>query len=120
MDEQQVIEMLVKDIPSLKDSLTEEDGMLYLQISIFAKYTQSHIDKGDKKQVKHCFELSRLFLMEGNKEIKNAIGVSYLAHLNFMDQKIHRSWAFVLLPVILKEALRDYNRYCSQLFNKEE
>ncbi len=41
---------------------------------------------------------------DGDDDVRNAIGVAFLEHLNFQDGKVRREWAFALLPAGLRAA----------------
>jgi hypothetical protein len=56
--------------------------------------------------VKKHFEFVRKADLTGDSTVQNAVGVSYLEHLNFRDGKRHRSWAWDLLPEPLREEAR--------------
>ena len=51
-----------------------------------------------------CFGVADRANRDGDDEVRNAIGLAFLAHLNFHDGKVQRAWAFALLPASLKEA----------------
>jgi len=51
-------------------------------------------------------------LRDGDEDVKNALYVSYLEHLEFQDGKRARAWAKAAMPPALHEAwqsVTDYN-----------
>ena len=84
--------------PGLVAELDEEDGLLHLETACFARLCQRAIDTGDRVLVRRCFRLARVAAMEGDAGVQNAIGVSFIEHLNFRDGKVQRRWAYDLLP----------------------
>ena len=81
-------------------------GLLHVETRCFARYTQSAIDSADRVRVASCFEFARTAWLHGDGEVQNALGVSYIEHLNFVDGKAFRSWAFDQLPEVLREQAR--------------
>ena len=94
------------EFPELSSILDEDAGLFYLQVGSLARCTQAAIDDGHREEVKRQFEFVRKADLAGDREVQNALGVSYLEHLNFQDGKRHRSWAWDLLPEPLKEEAR--------------
>jgi hypothetical protein len=104
IDRQQFVEAVVAAFPSLEADMRDETwvGLVHLEASAFARYTQEQIDTENRVELKRCFEFARRFLLEGTDDLKNAIAVSYLEHLNLSDQKRNRSWALEEMPEVLK------------------
>ena len=100
INRQGMVEMLIEEFPGLEEDITDENwaGLVHLEASSFARYTQRQVDQGDKVELKRCFEVARKLVLEGDESIENAMHVSYLEHLNLRDGKIARSWALDLLP----------------------
>ena len=116
MNQRDAINFFLREIPSLQERINRQD-FFHCQVSLFATYTQEQIHNVNKKELKKCFEVARKCLLNGDQEVKNALVVSYLAHLNFADQKKIRSWAKTLLPELLKKELNQYEDYSKHLFN---
>ena len=63
------------------------------------------MDSGDRTRMLKCFDFARRAWMDCDPDVQNALGVSYLEHLNFDDGKVPRVWAFALLaPPLQAEA----------------
>ena len=93
------------DFPELTDELNDEvwRGLLHLETACLTRFVQSAIDRGDRRDVARCFEFARRWWMAGDGVVQNALGVSFIEHLDFNDGKVLRSWAFDLLPLALQE-----------------
>jgi hypothetical protein len=104
IDRQQFVEEAVKAFPEFESDIRDSTwaGLLHLEVSAFARYTQRQIDGEHHAELKRCFELARRALLEGTPDLKNAIAVSYLEHLDFSDQKRRRSWALGVMPEVLR------------------
>jgi hypothetical protein len=116
-----LISGLNERFPELKDELADEcwAGLLHLEVSCFARLTQMAIDDGDRDLLKRCFDFARTTFHNADDEVKNAMYVSYLEHLNFSDsKKTRRSWAFVLMLPALQQGYRDIMKYLEDLPKK--
>jgi hypothetical protein len=94
------------EFPELASELDDDAGLFYLQVGSLARHTQAAIDDGDRVEVQKQFEFVRKADLAGDPEVQNAIGVSYLEHLNFQDRKRQRSWAWDILPEPLRGSAR--------------
>lgn len=105
IDRHELVETVVRTFPSVEADIREQawSGLFHLEVSSFARYTQQQIDASNHSELKRCFGLVRRFLLEGDDDVKNAIGVSYLEHLNLRDQKKSRSWALDEMPEIVRQ-----------------
>ena len=106
---EQMVAILLAEFPSIEGDLLDETwaDLLHPQMGCFARYTQERIDEGDRDAVRRCFELANRFLEEGTEELQNAVGVSFLEHLNLKDGKRTRAWARALMAVRLR---REFNK----------
>jgi hypothetical protein len=104
IDRHQFVEEAVKAFPQLEPDIRDSTwaGLVHLEVSAFCRYTQQQIDGEHRAELKCCFELARRALLEGTPDLKNAIAVSYLEHLNLRDQKRRRSWALEVMPEVLR------------------
>jgi len=95
---------LKETFPSIRDDVSQQYGLLHLEMHSFCYFTRAAIDKGEKNDVIRAFQIAEKYMRYGNSEMQNAVGVSYLEHLNFSDGKVRRSWAKCLLPPTVREA----------------
>jgi hypothetical protein len=94
------------EFQDLSAEIDDDAGLFYLRVGSLARHTQAAIEDGDRAEVQRQFEFVRRADLAGDSEVQNALGVSYLEHLNFQDGKRHRAWAWDLLPEPLKSSAR--------------
>lgn len=94
------------DFPELTDELNDEcwRGLLHLETACLARLVQSAIDGGDRRRVVRCFEFVRRWWLAADDDVQKALAVSFIENLDFNDGKVHRAWAFDLLPPALQES----------------
>ena len=104
MEPEDFVQALSSKFTALAPQLLDDEieGLFALQVGRFRSWFQDAIDRGDETVVNDCFGLARSAQMEGNDRVVNSIGVSFVAHLNFVDGKVSRSWAYEALPPELK------------------
>lgn len=91
--------------PELAPALDQEEwrGLLHVETGRFAAFCREAIDAGDRDLVQKCYSFARRSAMDGTDEVQNAIGVSFIEHLNFQDGEVPRRWAYDVLPPRLKD-----------------
>ncbi len=104
VDFTKMLAILLKQFPEIAEDLTDDDlaGLGYMQVACFMRYTQRQIDEGRKPELQRCFDTARRFMLEGDDELQNAMGVAYLEHLNLKDGKRPRRWALAVMPEPLR------------------
>lgn len=68
-----------------------------------ARLTQRAVDGGDRPSVTTCFVTALESWDEGDEQVQNSIGLSYLCQLNFDDGRVRRAWAWPLLHPTCKK-----------------
>lgn len=81
-------------------------------------YTQAVIDEENASEVKKCFDLAYRLFRDADADLKNALYVSYLEHLNLEDGRARRAWARRLMSPLLQQGHREINDYLDDLFRK--
>lgn len=96
--------VLYEDFPAVRRDIAAADmgGLLYLEMGQFARYVNGVIEDGDEDELVRCYALAERGSAEGSWPVWNAVGVSFLEHLNFQDGRARREWAFDLLPPHLR------------------
>ena len=102
MDATEFEELVLSRFPNLRKDFEEWEGSLHLQVSKFWRFTQSAIEARSLGVVSECFEIATYALSEGNDELRNAIYVSYLEHLDLRSEA--GKYAANLMPPKLEEA----------------
>lgn len=84
IEENEIVEVLGNELPEMNPALekTEDVNNIYKAMQCFANFTKSLINKGDFKEVKHCFIVAETLLKNGNSTVKNAIENGYLYSLS--------------------------------------
>ena len=102
---EQLVTEVVQAFPSIESDIRDDTwaGLLHLEVSSFARYTQKQLDCGNRVELRRCFELALRFLLEGDDAVRNAMYASYLEHLNLKDEQTTRSWALEEMPDPLKK-----------------
>jgi hypothetical protein len=90
--------------PQLRDKLNAEYGLLHLEMHVFADFAQRCISASDVKQTKVCLMLAEKYCSDGNADMRSAIAVSFVEHLDLRQAP----WAWDLLG----PCLRDFYRHC--------
>ena len=93
---------LKSEFPELRAALNEWGGLLNLEISAWADFTQLAIQSEARDTVRKSFHIAHEFYVGGNRDLQNAIAVSFLEDLNFGNHK----WAWELLTRELKNELQ--------------
>jgi hypothetical protein len=89
----------LKDVfPDLKAEINAQCGLLHLEMHVFADFVQRAINIGNTKDVASCFRLAEKYYRDGTDQLQNAIGVSFVEHLDLRNAQ----WAWELLGPILK------------------
>ncbi|QHO77490.1 hypothetical protein ACH79_37525 [Bradyrhizobium sp. CCBAU 051011] len=84
--------------PDLTTAINAQHGLLHLEMGVFAGFVQRAITLGNTKDVASCFKLAEKYYRDGNDHLKNAIGVSFIEHLDLRNAR----WAWELLGSVLK------------------
>ena len=82
--ETEILEVFGNELPEMNYSheKTEDVNNIYKAMTCFANFTKSLVNKGDFKEVKHCFDIAEKLLKNGNSTVKNAIENGYLYSLS--------------------------------------
>lgn len=120
MNENEIIQKIILTFPDIKEDIEEDNDLFHSQMFVFSNLAQNAIDNEDKNKFLQVCELMRVFLLNSSGDIKNALHVSFLEHLNFQDsKKTKRSWAYELMPKVMKESYEDIMRYNKELLKKK-
>ncbi len=107
--------VFLKDVkeafPELRTELNSQYGLLHCEMHTFHDYVQSLIAKEDKTKLIKAFMLLEHHFKNGNDKLVNAIGVSFLEHLDLGIAKGEPSWAYQYLPNSLREPYEQLRRY---------
>jgi hypothetical protein len=109
------IDHIEAKFPHLGETLRDEDwnGLLHVQMGVFADWAQKLIDAGDQETWKQITIVFMDLWRDCTPDVVNALNVSFLEHLDFTDAKKHRSWAYATMPQAMRIAwdeMEAYNR----------
>ena len=74
---------------------------------------QRVIDESDRETWRQVTEVFLDLWRDCTPDVQNALNVSFLEHLNFVDGKKARSWAYQVMPATMRHAwdeMEEYNR----------
>jgi len=109
------IDYIEAKFPHLREALRDEDwdGLLHLQMGVFADWAQKSIDAGHQEEWNQITNVFMDLWRDCTADVINALNVSFLEHLNFSDSKKQRSWAYAAMPEEMRKAwdeMEAYNR----------
>lgn len=117
---QQFVEQLLTEFPEIRDEVTDEAGLLHLEMSCFARRTQKAIDEENRADLKRCFDFASRVLENADPDVENAVIVSYLENLDFRDGERNHNWAIEMMHPALKDGLDELNRHMEELAKRME
>lgn len=97
--------------PELRATLNDQDGLLHLEMHAFHEFVQDQIEKENRENVSLAFQIIERHFENGNSDLVNAIGVSFLEHLDLGLTKGNQSWEFELLPKSLRQPYDELRKY---------
>lgn len=101
--------------PQLSEEIEEDEGLLHLQIGTFSHLAQSFIDSGNSAEFgKVCSLFVKLF-PRADSALQNALNVSFLEHLDFVDSKCDRSLAYEAMPSEMRKAWDEMEEYNARI-----
>ena len=107
---------LVQTFPDLKEEIEEWNGLLHVQMGVFARITQEAVEYGDISKIDQCFALAHRMFHDADPELKNALYVSYLENLDFNSP--NGQLARTRMSNLLKAGYKEINDYLDKLFEK--
>ena len=112
-ESQTTIEFIETRFPSLSEELHDEtwDGLLHLQVAVFSRLAQNVVDDGNRDAWRLVTQTFLDLWHDCTPEVKNALNVSFLEHLNFSDGKKDRSWAYQKMPQVMRRAWDEMEAY---------
>jgi len=117
-DEVTTIEYLESSFPHLAEEMHDEtwDGLLHLQMAVFARWAQEVITSGDQRTWEQVTKVFLKIWRDCHPDVTNALNVSFLEHLTFSDGKRRRrSWAYDSMPPQMQKAWDDMEEYNRKL-----
>lgn len=85
--------MLCGEFPDLRQEVEDQDGLLHLEMAVFARHTRAAIEGADWSTLKRCVHLAHELWQRADPELSNALNVSYLEHLEFNGPNGEAAWS---------------------------
>jgi hypothetical protein len=86
--------------PQLADEIDAQYGLLHLETRVFTDFAQRCIADNDVEKVRLCFLMAEKYCAGGNADMRTAIVVSFVEHLDLRKAQ----WAWNFLGPNLKDA----------------
>lgn len=111
------VDYIESRFPAIADDLRNEVivGLLHPQLAVFSRLAQGAIDRGDADLWREVTDAFMALWCNGTPEVTNALNVSFLEHLQFIDDTKHHSWAYEAMPHPMRKAWDDMYEYNRQL-----
>ena len=91
---------LKNTFPQLTDEINAQYGLLHLEMHIFADFAQRCVAGHEVEKVRLSFMMAEKYWAGGNADMRNAIAVSFVEHLDLRKAQ----WAWDLLGPNLKDS----------------
>lgn len=106
----------LEELPEAREDAESFDGLPYVQIGFLAEIAQQAKGAGDWKKYRQVLDLFHRFLPAADDDLRNAIHVSFLEHLDFIGPRGAQAWK--LLSPRLQSAWKDIITYNEQLLGR--
>ncbi len=103
------------EYPQISEEIQGDEGLLHIQIGTFSHLVQNFIDDNDAQAFEDACNLFVELFQEAAPELENALNVSFLEHLNFIDGKKVRNWAYKVMPTSMKKAWDEMDEYNNRI-----
>lgn len=119
VDHQQFVTLLEIELPEVAATIGDcSRGLLYCEMTQFAKATQAAIQAEDVETVRRHFRFAEHLLREAGADVRKAIGVSYLEHIAFDGRHGKKIKARDLMLPHMRKAVADREAYAKRLFGE--
>lgn len=116
MNANQYFSELTAEFPALKSAIDSEDpGLIHLRMELFSDYTTEQIKARNHKELQRCFAFQDSQIERMNKDLFNALEVSYCESLLLGDCADEMKDISPLMPTNLEKVYTCYESYYSEL-----
>ena len=116
-DEENFRALALAEFPNLAEDFAEYEDLLHLQMAAFSRVAEEAVELGDFATVERCYRLLEETLKTAKFNLRNAIYVSFLEHINF--ETPNGTKARQLLPRILSEMLVELEEHLQMLYEHQ-
>lgn len=98
LSDQELIDLLVKQFPDIKEDVLDDHGLIYLQVGALARYANQCIDKARFDELSRTFSFFDKVIEKVSSNMNNAFFVSFLEHIDMDGDSEKEKSALKLLP----------------------
>jgi len=99
---------VLTEFPQLANDFEGDDDLPYVQLGVFAKFTQAAKGRADWDTYERCVRIADRLLARASGDLENALHIAYLEHLDFDGPRGPKAWS--LLSPELQAAWRRITR----------
>ena len=107
--------VLLEEFPQLRQEIEDSDGLLHIEMGVFAEHTQRAKGQGDWPTYERCIKLADRMWANPDAVLLNALNVSYLEYLDFDGPRGPKAWSLLTPP--LQEGWKAIMQYLRKLGN---
>ena len=107
--------VLLEEFPQLRQEIEDSDGLLHIEMGVFAEHTQRAKGQGDWPTYERCIKLADRMWANPDAALLNALNVSYLEYLDFDGPRGPKAWSLLTPP--LQEGWKAIMQYLRKLGN---
>jgi hypothetical protein len=114
----QFVALLNEQFPAVAAAIDEcSQGLLHCEMGTLARATQTCLKSGDSETARKHFAFVDEVFQNADRDVQNAVYVSYLENLQFEGANIMTPQARELLTPRLRTALIELEEYLDRLFS---
>ena len=113
---QEFVTAAVAELPEAREDVDWFDGLPYAQIGCLAEIAQRAKGDNNWTKYKQVLNLVDRFMPEADDELRNALHVSFLEHLDFIGPRGAQAWK--LMTPRLQSAWKDIITYNEKLLGQ--
>ena len=107
---------IISLFPELREDIQEWTGLVTLQMMELRLFAEKQAAAGNTLILNTCVQLLQRALTEGDAQLKNAVYVSFLEHVNRSEEVGKR--IYDALTPELREGWKEVNGYLDTLLNR--
>ena len=108
MHRSEFLKLLKHRLPELRQPANQQEGLLHFEVDELRKCAQRAIFDGNRASLEICFRLAEEAYVSGDKNLKDAIDVSFVEGLDFATDHNSYSWAWEMMPDVLKKLYEEF------------
>jgi hypothetical protein len=93
MNKPDLVDRIAEAFPELQEDLEEDAGFPHLQMGHLARIAQRAKGAGEWDRYERCTRVADDLWRDGDDELRNVVGVSFLEHLDFAGARGPEAWS---------------------------